>query len=99
MQFSAKRSSSNQSKPLANAVVDIRNVVVTIATGQKLAPGICSSWTSFHGETVRNHGLAPWLYRKLNQHPECGLSAGIMSAFSSNPIEFQQFTAPADKPL
>ncbi len=84
MPFSAQRSSSNRSKPFSKALAEIRNVVVTLVAGQTLEPGICSSWTTLHEDCARNHGLAPWLYRMLRQHPECGLSARIMTAFEQS---------------
>ncbi len=56
---------------------EIRRLLVDLAFGRSPAPDYCRHWTVVHQTIVQTHGLAPWFYKSIANHPESCLPAGI----------------------
>ncbi len=64
--------------------VEIRDLVATLAVGKSPRPGYCRDWTHDHVEAVRSHRLGPWLYKRLRDCREMGLSAENLRSFEKD---------------
>ncbi len=60
---------------------EVRRLVVALAFKRSPEPDCCKDWTDSHGDVIRAHGLAPWLYRSLAEFPEAGLPLKLKRVF------------------
>lgn len=67
-----------------NETAEIRALVVTLASGLPPRPGCCGEWTDAHMKAVRSHHLGPWLYARLQDRDEAGLSAQYRRALEKD---------------